>query len=65
MKFKELKERLEESETQTEQNMLFEEYWNSNAWVRFWIYSFILIVALLVLWVWVGLFIRLVRFIAF
>jgi len=49
MTFKELKEKLKKAETQTEQNMLFEEYWNSNAWVRFWICSFIIIVALLVL----------------
>ena len=49
MKRKELKEKFEKAETQTEQNMLFEEYWNSNAWVRFGVYSFIIIVALLIL----------------
>jgi len=49
MTFKELKEKLNKAETKTEQNMLFEEYWNSNVLVRFWFYSFIIIVALLVL----------------
>ena len=49
MTFKELKEKLKKAETETEKNGLIEEYWNSHAWVRFWTYSFILIIALLVL----------------
>lgn len=49
MKLTELKEKIEKAETQKEKDKIIEEYWNSNAWVRFWIYSFIIIVALLVL----------------
>lgn len=65
MKRAELKKEYSKAETEIEKNLLFERFWNTNPRVRFWIYSLIIIVALLVLWVGIGLFIKLVRFIAF
>jgi len=65
MKFKELKEKLEKTETQTEEKELFEEYWDSNAWIRFIFISLFIIIILIILWIGLWLFIRLVRFIAF
>lgn len=64
MKRKELKEKIQKCKTKEEENLIFEEFWDSNSWIRFSFYSFMIIVILIILWIGLWLFIRLVRFIA-
>ena len=64
MKRKEFNEKLQKCKTEEEKNRIIEEFWYSNAWIRFSFYSFMIIIILIILWIGLWLFIRLVRFIA-
>ena len=64
MKRKEFHEKFDKCETEEEKNRILEEFWDSNTWVRFISISFSIIIILIIFWIVLWLFIRLVRFIA-
>jgi len=49
MKRKELKEKIQKCKTKEEENLIFEEYWYSNAWIRFIFISLFIIIILIIL----------------
>lgn len=65
MKREELKEKYKKAETQQERDKLAEDFFKTNARVRYFIYAFLCILTLTILWIAVGIFIRLIKFIAF